>query len=109
MELGTGIWDLGVMTREVGSGSGGRQITLMGNGLQLGNSCWQTREEVGGGEHECGGKRGLVLNSGQEGGRAGPCDLVGGAWRDWGRGQEMAIRIPWDGQHRRPGRRGTSR
>ena len=42
-------------------------------------------------------------------GREGPCDLGGGAWRDWGRGQEMAIRIPWDGQHRRPGGRGTSR
>ena len=67
-DLGSGIWEQGVMTREVGSGSGGRQITLMGNGLQLGNSCWQTREEVGGGEHECEGKRGLVLNSGQEGG-----------------------------------------
>ena len=76
------------MTREVGSGSGGRQITLMGNGLQLGNSCWQTREEVGGGEHECGEKRGLVLNSGQEGGRVhvtleGEHGGIGGGGKKW--------------------------
>ena len=44
LELGSGIWEQGVMTREVGSGSGGRQITLMGNGVQLGETLRETRE-----------------------------------------------------------------